>query len=253
MELVPQVPSDLNANMRSGDMDISPISSFAYGQNHDAYYLLPHLSVSAYGPVGSIFLFSKTGSLNELDGARIALANTSASSQALLRILLEKFEQITPIYVQAEPHLPQMMEQADAALLIGDDAIRALCSQSSYHCFDLGALWHQRTGLGMSFAVWVVHKSLFEEKSEWIQSIGQRLIEAKEKGLSHLDDIVRAAEQKVSGVDFAWEAYFKGLCYDFGERELEGLRAFYQYAFELGLLLKPVKMELIPIEAGASR
>jgi len=55
IEIIPQVPSQLNRQMAEGLIDIGPISSFSYAENADKYFLLPNLSVSAYGKVGSAF------------------------------------------------------------------------------------------------------------------------------------------------------------------------------------------------------
>ncbi len=56
---VHKVPASLNKGMQEGLVDVGGISSFAYAQNATKYTLLPNLSVSAKGAVGSIFLFSK--------------------------------------------------------------------------------------------------------------------------------------------------------------------------------------------------
>src|SRR5690554_2934833 len=57
IKIITEVPTKLNEGMKSGDIDISPISSFSYAESFDQYMLLPDLSVSSYGKVNSIYLF----------------------------------------------------------------------------------------------------------------------------------------------------------------------------------------------------
>ncbi|WP_339064107.1 menaquinone biosynthesis protein [Tepidibacillus marianensis] len=160
IELISQVPSQLNAGMKSGTIDMGPISAFAYADNAEHYVLLPHLSVSSYGTVGSISLFLKKN-LEEVKGSKIALTNTSATSVNLLKVILEGFLKGKPEYITMEPKLDQMMDVADGALLIGDEAlVNGWQNQVSYQyqVVDLGAEWLKRTNHWMTFAVWAVQK-----------------------------------------------------------------------------------------------
>lgn len=47
IEIVNQVPSQLNQAMAKGEIDMGPISSFAYADAFPNYVLYPDLSVSA--------------------------------------------------------------------------------------------------------------------------------------------------------------------------------------------------------------
>ena len=52
-----------------------------------------------------------------------------------------------------------MLMEADAALLIGDDALRAKYKTSdSLYVYDLGREWKDLTGLPMVFAVWAIRR-----------------------------------------------------------------------------------------------
>jgi len=75
-KIITEVPTKLNEGMKSGDIDISPISSFSYAESFDQYMLLPDLSVSSYGKVNSIYLFHKK-SIEEIKFGKIALPTTS--------------------------------------------------------------------------------------------------------------------------------------------------------------------------------
>ncbi len=243
VELIPQVPSLLNRGMKKGEIDLGPISSFAYGEAYPNYLLLPHLSVSATGAVGSIFLFTKGKSLSELDGAKIALTNTSATSVHLLRILLERFERVRPLYITMAPDLKQMLRRADAAMVIGDDAIRASWSDQGYRAFDLGEEWYLRTGLSMTFAVWAIRKEIVEYRWSEIEKIYDRFIESKEKSRQNLLPVIQHAMNKLGGTEAFWQKYFWGLSHDLGEKEIAGLQTYYRYAAELGFLKEGIKVD----------
>ncbi len=88
----------------------------------------------------SILLISKIP-IEQLDGKTVALTNTSATSQVLTRIILEEKYGLHPSYFECPPDLGQMFREAESALLIGDDALRALQTPSGYHLYDLGEEW----------------------------------------------------------------------------------------------------------------
>ncbi|SEN27968.1 menaquinone biosynthesis protein [Lihuaxuella thermophila] len=250
VELIPMVPSQLNRGMAAGEIDLGPISSFAYAENYPHFVLMPDLSISAMGPVGSIFLFTRGKELSELRHARIALTNTSASSVNLLRVLLEKFEGGSPDYVTMPPCLDEMMKEADAALLIGDDAIKALWHHSGYRVLDLGEEWHKYTGLSMTFAVWAVRREIAETRMEELAEIYLRFMKAKEQGRREPLPVIREAMRQLGGERDFWTKYYDGLCYDLREQQLEGLKTYYRYAAELGLLSSDVEICMLDLPAG---
>uniref|UniRef100_UPI00046F50BB menaquinone biosynthetic enzyme MqnA/MqnD family protein n=1 Tax=Paenibacillus forsythiae TaxID=365616 RepID=UPI00046F50BB len=204
--------------------------------------LLPGLSVSSDGPVRSILLFSK-GTAEEAANGIIAVTNTSATSVNLLKILLEKAVGGHPEYISAEPNLEKMMERADACLLIGDHAIRAMWQNRKYTVTDLGEMWKRWTGLGMTFAVWAISRKSAREIPDRVAEICQALIKSKRRGLRNLAPIVSEACNAIGGDSGYWSGYFHNLCYDFGERQQEGLNLYFRYANEMGLLPQKVKME----------
>lgn len=250
VEMIHQVPSQLNRRMAAGEIDMGPISSFAYGENHARYTLVPHLSVSSRGPVRSIYLFTRQAELSDLRNARIAVTNTSATSVALLKILLQCFEGGDPEFITMPPSMEEMMEQADAALLIGDDAVRGVWDYPGYRALDLGEEWYKRTGLDMTFAVWAVRDEVIDQQWDELVLVSSQLIKSKEKGLRDLRPVIEAAQERLGGSPEFWFRYYTGLCYDLGERQLEGLKAYYRYAAELGLLPGDVQIRVLDLPAA---
>ncbi|WP_127585281.1 menaquinone biosynthetic enzyme MqnA/MqnD family protein [Paenibacillus koleovorans] len=242
LEWIETVPTGLNKAMKAGQIDMGAISSFAYGESYQDYEMYPDLSVSAVDKVNSILLFHRRP-LEELDGARLALPTTSATSVNLLKVLLEKFYGVKPQYEYATPSLKEMMETNEAALLIGDDAIRASWTEHPYLVTDLGELWRRCTGTGMTFAVWAVRKQTIREFPELIADIHQAFLESKRHGVRDPESIIRQAMQTVGGEADYWRHYFRHLNHDFGEAQQQGLRLYFRYARELGLLAHDVPLQ----------
>lgn len=243
VEVILQVPTGLNRAMKAGEIDMGPISSFAYGESFQDYLLYPDLSVSALNKVKSIYLFYKKPFERLLEG-RIALPTTSATSVNLLRIILEKFYGGKPHYSYASPSLHDMMETVDGALLIGDDAIKANWANRDYEVMDLGEKWHQVTGQWMSFAVWAIRKEAAERYPDLVEQIFSAFLRSKEHGLKYPERMIRAAMAQVGGTYGYWESYFGNLCYDFGPEQRQGLELYFRYAYELGLLSKEVVLQM---------
>lgn len=243
IELIPQVPAQLNKRMAEGTIDMGFVSSFEYGRNHNQYEVFPGFSISSLGKVRSIFLFSKKP-IEELKEAKIALTNKSATSVNLLRILLEKFRGFHPTYETMEPHLGKMMELADACLLIGDDALLASWNNPGYYMYDLGEVWYRQTGLWAVFSVWTVRKDAISAQPDLLRRIYEELTLSKEKGLCHLSEIIAMVCREFGGTEAFWKEYYTGLSYDFTNEHKRGLEYYYRCASELGLLPEPVQVQV---------
>src|SRR5215813_14162757 len=144
------VPTSLNAQLVTGELDVAPISSIEYARHADSLYLLPRLCVSSEGAVDSIQLISKL----PLDEIRtVAVTPESATSVVLTKVLLP-----------GASHVP-LGEPADGKLLIGDAALKSAFEDPTPH-HDLGRMWLERTGLPMVFAVWAVPEPVAEGLAE---------------------------------------------------------------------------------------
>jgi chorismate dehydratase len=244
-ELHCDMPSTLNRKLRAGEIDMAAISSYAYGISSESYYLLPNLSVSSFGRVQSILLFLKSP-LEKVINGKIALTTTSATSVNLLKIIMEKFYGGKPSYEDAEPSLENMLEHADAALLIGDHAIRASWTQHGYHVLDLGEVWNLWTGHWMTYALWAVHRDTVHHYPEAIEQIYEGLIKSKGKSSGDLEPIVTKALRQIGGTPQYWDNYFHTLCHDFGTEQKAGLQLYFRYARELGLMSEEVQLSELP-------
>ncbi|WP_051556465.1 menaquinone biosynthesis protein [Alkalihalobacterium bogoriense] len=246
LSFVPKIPAKLNKDMSEGTVDLGGISSFAYGEHASEYTLLPNLSVSSYRDVGSIFLFSKYP-LEQLEGKRVALTSSSATSINLLRIIIKRFVQIDVQYEVVTPNFQHMMSSYDGCLLIGDDAITTSWAVGKeYYRYDLGELWYKYTGYPMTFAVLAVRNEVVKSKSEILEELYEQFLFSKRKSqedsfLPMIADI----RKTIGGTTEYWSHYFQGLSYDFDEKQKEGLLYYYKLAYEQGLLSNKVERILL--------
>ncbi|MWC28468.1 menaquinone biosynthesis protein [Paenibacillus sp. MMS18-CY102] len=233
--IVSRIPAELNRTLLSGELAMSAVSSFAYARHAEQYLLLPDVSVSSVGSVHSILLFLKKP-LDQVRKGVIAVTNASATSVNLLKVLMSVYLEGEPTYETMEPNLDKMLEHADAALLIGDPAIHASWRGTELQVIDLGKMWHDFTGLGMTYAVVAVRKEAAARHYDTIAAVHQLMVESKRKSLLNPELLVQQACESLGGEPDYWRLYFRALKYDFGERQQAGLRLYLKYATELNLL-----------------
>ncbi len=161
----------MNTALLAGEIDLSNVSSVAFGQHADEWLLVPGLSVAAQEKVESVLLFSWHADWRALDGGSVALSSDSATSVALVRLLAEERYGAHPRYVTTLPDLDAMLAEHDAALLIGDVALvegqkrREIVGRGKPYVFDLATEWRAWTGLPFVFAVWAARADRAREIS----------------------------------------------------------------------------------------
>jgi predicted solute-binding protein len=183
------------------------------------------VGVASRGAVRSILLVSK----RPLDQVRTLAADTSSrTSVALSRIVLARRYGAVPEFRPCPPALEPMLAQADAALIIGDPALRIDTRSLPYVSADLGAEWTAMTGLPMVFAVWAGARRHITPEVE------EALVASCRFGREHLDDIVRI-DAAARGIreELAREYLGNHIVNELGPREYEGLQLYLQYAKEM--------------------
>ncbi|ABO50709.1 protein of unknown function DUF178 [Desulforamulus reducens MI-1] len=246
-ELIKGPPTMLNKMFMEDQLEVASISSVEYARNIDKCIILPNLSVSADGPVQSILLFSRAP-IVELEGRKICLTSSSATSVALLKVLFQHYYHLEVEYVTQKPDLDSMMAEGDGALLIGDDAMRAHLrvkqEKLAYHVTDLGEAWKQFTGERMVYALWVIRKEFAKENPEVVNNLCHQLVEAKKLADQSLSAVLEKGRRR-SGLPMEiLEEYFNTINNAFAEDHRRALLTFYDYCYKSGLIEERVRLAI---------
>ncbi|MBI4552299.1 MAG: menaquinone biosynthesis protein [Candidatus Latescibacteria bacterium] len=225
-EIAYDVPSVCATKLKRGEADVGIIPSIEYARSAVPYWIVPDISISSRGPVQSILLFHTV----PFDRIRtVALDSSSRTSAALAQIILRDRYGLIARYIDHPPVLDEMLAVADAALVIGDNALDYTDRPEPRR--DLGLEWFAMTGRPFVYAFWA-------GREDALDSIAvDSLIRAKEVGMTLIRQI--AAEHAAShpGSSAFYESYLRDhLQYPLGPDELAGLMEFYERAHRLGLI-----------------
>ncbi len=179
---------------------------------------LPDVGIACDGPVRTILLISRKP-IREI--RTISLDSSSRTSVALTRILLAERYGVSPEIRSQKPVLEEMLAVSDAALIIGDPALRIDPAALPWESLDLGAEWVEWTGLPMVFAVWA------GKKAALTREVAAAFRESREWGRTHLEEMVETAVAERDFEPGLVRRYFtEYIAYELGPRHLEGLETF---------------------------
>ncbi len=218
------VPTDLNARLLAGELDLTLVSSAEFVRHRDRLVALPDFSIATLGPVHSVTLFHRRP-WAELHGGRVAVTTESATSVALLRALFDA-DGMDVAFEPVAPDLEAMLAGADGALLIGDDALEEAVARrpvagSIPIATDLGDAWYARTKLPFTFAVWAADAARPPSPR-----LVAELRAARERGLGHLADVAHAEAAARGLSDAVVLRYLVNFRYFLTRPDRDGLEAF---------------------------
>lgn len=216
-ELSFRLPAECAEALRNGTVDVGLVP--AVELLRQPLEALPGVGIAALGPVRSILLISRCP-ISEI--RTLATDSSSRTSVMLSRIILEERYGVSPMLISRPPVLDDMLAEADAALIIGDPALRLEPNSLPYpQVIDLGAEWFELTGLPMVFAVWAARRGFAST------ALAQMFKHSYAYGAAHLEDIVRDSSA-VHGVTpaVAREYLTRYIKFPLGPREMAGLNKF---------------------------
>jgi len=248
VELRKDTPDRLNDALVAGDLDVGPISLVEYLRHADALVLLPDLAVGSDGPVLSCNLVSQLPPA-ALGGARVALGSTSRTTVLLAEMWLAEVHGVQPAYFSCPPDLGAMMQEAAAAVLIGDAALRASydAPRRGLIVQDLGAAWRHWTGLPMVFAVWAARREFAEQDPGLVKEVHAAFLDSRDLALDRIDEVAARAARWETFDPVTLATYFRGLDFSLGPRQLAGLAEFARRAADHGAVPAGVR----PVFAGS--
>jgi chorismate dehydratase len=265
-ELSFTVPSQCAEALRENEADIAIIPAIEY-QRIPGLVLLPDMAIASKKRVRSLLLVAKKP-VREVRS--IALDSSSRSTQALTKILCADRWSIAPKFFEAAPDLEDMLQQAEAALLIGDPALRLALSVESQarpdregvnvcfaeaagvegaeHLFiyDMLEEWQRHTALPAVLAVWAARAGVVTEE------VLHDFAASRDFGLAHIPEISEVAAFELKLPAAAMAAYLHdNIDYSLDAANQRGLETFFSRAAALGLIDE--NREIVWASAAAMR
>ncbi len=252
------VPSQCAEALRGGAVDIAIIPAIEYQRICDLV-VLPDLAIASKERVRSLLLIAK----KPIEQVRsIALDQSSRSTQALTRILCAEHWKIGPELFEAAPDVRGMLEQADAAMLIGDPALRisiaaegenrpgpygqticpastlAITSAEILYVYDLVGEWKRFTGLPAVLAIWAARRDAVALE------VAADFAASRDFGMEHIAEISLDAARELELPAPTLESYLRdNIDFSLDSPNQQGLELYFQKAARLGLIpeAKPIE------------
>lgn len=228
LELTKDTPEKLSAQLVSGGLDVGPITLMEYLRHSDELVALPDIAVGCDGPVMSCVIVSQVP-LGSLDGARVALGSTSRTSVRLAELLLAEQYKVEPDYYTCPPDLSLMMQEAQAAVLIGDAALRASLYDAprlGLEVHDLGLMWKEWTGLPFVFAVWAARRDYLAAHPEAVREVHRAFLASRDLSMEEVEKVAEQAARWESFDADTLQRYFTTLDFSLGQDQLTGIAEF---------------------------
>lgn len=215
-----RIPAECADLLVAGAVDIGNVPVVEYARQ--GLTMATGAGVAAEGAVRSILLVSKCP-LSAV--RRLAADSSSRTSVVLARIILARRYGVEPEFRPAAPQLDTMLEDADAALIIGDPALRIDPAALPFHVADLGEEWTRLTGLPMVFAVWAGRKEVMTDE------VGAALRASCRYGRERIEEIVahECTARRIRPA-LAREYLTRHIVNELGPRHYEGLERFLVWA-----------------------
>ena len=243
--LTDAVPSELGRRAGAGEVDAGLLPLLDYLRLKETFGRLGHFGIAVHGRARSVMLFS-CKPIRQLEGAVIAVTEETSTSAALLRLLLEKRYKVTPAAYEQRMHKekreavkPVTAErrrhpEADALLLIGDEALRFRQTNRQYPFeIDLAFEWWLWQHLPCVFAVWAARKALAAQDGKLLEASLAKALAVNTRRFAAIAE-ARATALGIPAAELS--AYLTGFRYRFGPEEEAGIKKFEELIAQHGLI-----------------
>ncbi len=233
-------PARCAANVLAGRADLGLIPIAALTRD---LAIVPGCAIASLDRVRSIQLIVRRP--HTLETLRTVAADAaSLSSTTYAQILFRKFLHTQPEFLPALADPIAMLEQTDAALLIGDPALLALESRARIeravgpcHWFDLAHEWTTRTGTPWVAAVWATLPESLTAADLTPKQLTADLTASRDHGLANIDALVAEWKGRIALPPETIHTYLThNIHYTLDDPCLVSIRLFRQYAAEAGIL-----------------
>jgi chorismate dehydratase len=229
-----KAPARCAEMLERDEVDVALVPIIEYQRMSDVL-MIPDVCVGSRKAVHSVVLVTRRNNLKKV--ARVVLDNSSRTSVALLKIIFREFLGFDPEWKVAAPDLKSMLQEADAALIIGDPAMKI--PRDQFHVFDLATMWREFTGFGFVFAMWMARS----ERAELARSVN--FAAARDEGLRQLDEI--AANYEALGLtrDEVRKYLTENIAFRVDEELAQGMNLYFDLAAKHKLVEVRKKLKFV--------
>ena len=231
-----KAPSRCAEMLASGEVAAALVPVIEY-QRIPGIAIVPDVCVGSRSAVRSVVIASKQNNLKKVK--RVALDDSSRTSVALVKIIFREFLGFEPEWQTSSPDLRSMLEHNDAALIIGDPAMKI--PRAKFRVFDLATLWHDYTGFGFVFAMWMAGKS----SAEQVRAIDFKA--ARDEGLANLDQIAARPPNQTLTPEEIRDYLTRNIAFQMDEDMEKGLQLYFDLARKHRLVEEVRPLEFIKI------
>jgi chorismate dehydratase len=225
-EVVPSSPAICADQLSKGEVEIGLIPSIEF-QRIPGLSIVPGIAIACTAKVRSILLIKPKG-LKEINS--VALDTSSRTSVALTRILLSQKFGIRPEFVPHAPDPAAMLKRCDAALVIGDTALKV--KLEDYDTLDLSEEWVRWQQKPFVFAFWACRND-----AALPGDLNVVFREAKGFGMTVRSEIASAyAESLKLPKPFLEDYLHNNIDFDMGPDHIAGLETYYRLAYDEKLI-----------------
>lgn len=222
------LPSECARLLHAHEIDLGLIPSIEYLRGGAEYRMVPGPAVTSRGPVTSVAIYTRR---EPRDIQTIAMDTSSRTSVALATVILARRFDVSAEAAPMAPDLDAMLAHADAALIIGDVALFLDHEAAGVTKIDLGQEWNELTALPFVYACW----------TGWPGAVDAHditaLQRARDAGMAQSDAVAAAYYPDDTPRQAVARRYLRdNIRYVLGDDEIEGLKTFYRYAGEAGLV-----------------
>jgi chorismate dehydratase len=228
-------PAACAESLKRDEVDIGIIPVIEYQRIPDLL-VVPDIAIVSRERVRSLLIFSKC---DIREAKTVALDTSSRTSVTVTKILFSEYYKTQPKFDDCVPDLDSMLRYHDAALLIGDSAMRA--PQGNLRVYDLAEQWHAFSGKPLVMAVWAVRRAVSDRVS------AKTFFDSRAFGMAHLEDIIRSEATRSGWTEADIREYFtRDLDYSMTPDSLAGLKLYFELARKLGLIEQQREFEFLP-------
>jgi len=243
------LPSQCAEQLARGEADVAILPAIEC-QRIPGLVILPGMAIASKHAVRSLLVISRVP-IEEVQ--RLALDTSSRATAALVRLLAAEWwsrRGARISFSSAAPDLQTMLAECDAALIIGDPALRLVerheagepllpGKKTRLYLYDVISEWRAWTGLPGVLALWAARRNVLSsgESADIATALVADFQASKEYGLAHIPEIAANAAATLGLPQAHLESYLlENIDYSLDDENRAGLELYFQKAADAGIV-----------------